>query len=226
MAARMLPALPTLLAVAVSASTAAPIDEVSRHPPADDHTRVQLTLAPLATVGMGAASALFRFEYDIAWVPVGLSLPLDTHRSLDVDLGLLLVQNNVLDRLGWSVSVSAGPTWYFGDAKRSGFFVGPRFMVQATRSAGGLGIPASSGSGPIDLGPDVSRAFLAGFQLGYLWRVGPAVLGPELGASFGYAFDQRSPVVTPFRFEGTPSGRPDTFAFALDLNLLKVGVDL
>ena len=80
----------------------------------------------------------------------------------------------------------------------------------------------------IDMGgfPGLGRIEFAGFQLGYLWRVGPAVLGPELGASAGYAFDQSSPVVTPFRMDGTAFGRPDTFAFALDLNLLKVGVDL
>jgi hypothetical protein len=50
------------------------------------------------------------------------------------------------------------------------------------------------------------------------------VFGPVFGGSFGYAFDQRSPVVTPFVLEGVRSDRPDTFAFALNLNLFKLGI--
>ncbi len=161
------------------------------------------------------------------WLPVGLQVPLSRQLVLDVEASLAFTTTGPTVP-GWAFTASAGPTW-FPLGEQQGFFVGPRFNFLIGMAAPQAGVFINS-PGPLDAGPFVRRAFLAGLDAGWQFRKGRVVFGPVVGASVGMHFDSRNAVVLPFEVmpmtRVRDTSRPHTFALGLNLTLFRLGVAL
>lgn len=217
-----------VLALALTvALAAAPTGDVNATGPEPAFTpRAIVYTYPLTALGVGALNAT---GMKAAWIPLGVSVPLRADLSFDAEGSVGVLGFGSGFGTGWSLSLSAGPTWYpfTGERVLGGFFVGPRFQLMTGEATRLPVLFASGGSGPVDVGPSVRRSFLVGFDLGWQFRYRRLTFGPVFGAGVGYTFDSNSAFANPFETTIFGNvGRPDTFAVGVNFNVFRLGVSL
>jgi hypothetical protein len=183
-------------------------------------------VAPLPTVLIGALGSVL-YSGVVLYLPTGFTVAVGPNWGITGELAGLLVLSR---EGGYGVSASVGPTWLPMGRGVDGFFVTPKLTFDLSRTPHygcALGCPDGAGgnNGPIDLGPNVSRSFLAGVDAGYQFstRVSLALV---IGASAGYGYDNGvgSPFVSPLNSTSASAARSQGFTWALNLSLLRIGL--
>jgi hypothetical protein len=192
---------------------------------AEPEPTVNIFGAPLSTAGMLLSTSIPTVPLGAFYVPLGVTVAVTAEWGITAELSGAYVFDRYQAEAGWAFSASAGPTWFLSGRGMGGFFFTPKFSFQMGRAVSILILADSfGGAGPIDVGPNVSRAFLVGADVGYQLRRGRFTVAFVLGASAGYAFDQQSAFTTPFEVQSRFSdGRTQGYAYALNLNFLRLG---
>ena len=179
--------------------------------------------SPVSSLGMLGSGVIPGF---IGWLylPVGGTFQLGPAWGLTAELSVSASLPGSFVRDGWSFSTSAGPTFFLSGKGMDGFFITGKFSFQVGKAASRVVFFDAAPESPLDLGPGVSRSFLAGADVGYQLRFGHLTLGFLIGASAGYAYDQSDGMTTPFAFSGGfGSQRTQGSAWAMNVNFLRLG---
>ena len=213
---------------------AAPAAETSGVPPAT--ATVPRTFAvymqPLGIIGGAALGSAHQLAYSVYRYAQAFYLPLGFSWAAGPGWGIagsVAVTRIVgfIDKSGWNLSVSLGPTWR-PSARRelTGFFVHPKFTFQ-------MGEPLlitvlidrSGGGAPLDFGPTVSRTFLVGLDVGYEHVFFSRLyVAAQLGASVGYGFNVPGSLASPFAVWNSDTKLLEqSYAWGLNVDFLRVG---
>ncbi|MBK7861156.1 MAG: hypothetical protein IPJ65_21600 [Archangiaceae bacterium] len=197
-----------------------------------DASRVTVYGYPLGTLAL-AARGLTDNEYGLE-LPLGVSIRLTERTSLDLEamwVGLVDKWDGRRTLNGFGVSFAAGPKVSLWRGLWADLHA--RFTLTHPVQSSLFRCPPDvlcALSGPLDLGPGYTRAFLAEADVGYEWRFGALYLSPTVGIGAGYAYDYLDStglqLLSPFSRRTTARTRTEGFVWTLNLNLLRVGFSL
>ncbi len=219
-----------LLAVALLTSAPPPEVVVPAQP-----SRVSLYGYPLATARAALAPGLGGPRAHAVLLPLGATFSRAPHWGISLELSLAYAPGEScrsctvgLAVPGWAVGLAAGPSWFSGAQGAQGFFVSPRLALQVAKQPSSAVALQAGFKGPIDLGRNISRAFLIGVEVGYQRSFGRLAVGAGAGASFGYLYDlaagQQTLLLTQLiRGVPTSDGRPQGWGWSLNVNLVRLG---
>jgi hypothetical protein len=170
----------------------------------------------------GVGSWIYRGP--MLYLPSGFTIAVGPNWGITGELGGMLVLGS---ELGYGVTASVGPTWLPSGRGVDGWFVTPKLTFDLSHTPRGLFSPqfdSGGNHGPLDLGPNISRSFLAGVDVGYQFstRVSLALV---LGASAGYGYDYNGDafgLVSPLMSTTGNGARTQGIVWSLNLSLLRV----
>jgi hypothetical protein len=173
------------------------------------------------------------------YVPLSATVVIGPSTALHAEVAFGAVGGDSVDR-GFSFSAAVGPIFSFGPSALQGFFIGPKLSFQLSSAVtvyGGRTVNFGEdvgGGGPLDLGPEWSRAFLVGADIGYQWTWSGRHIAVMIGASVGYEFDAGGPEIDPFGVQRGEArrglffsgARTQGFAYSVNGNLFRIGFAL
>jgi hypothetical protein len=209
------------LLVAVIATAAPEVTDVAPQPPPPP-PRFNIYGSPISTAV--AAGIALGTDGGGAYLPIGATFRAVDRLGFSFEWAGAVISPFDSLGAGWSISVAAGPTLFLEHSGVEGGFITLKGIFQQLQTPKMAVLAHFCGPGSCQpLPPDSSSAFLAGFDIGYTWRVQSFTIGAVLGLAAGYQENQVSALTNPL---DTTTAFGSGFAWSVNFNFLRVGFAL